>query len=63
MKNIKEWCIGKTPNQIKLGAKLFFKVRFLPLIDRRDIEDLDVPVRKVFALDELQLVTGVFQKL
>ena len=59
----KEWRIGKTSNQIKLGAKLFFNVRFLLLIDRHDIEDLDVPVRKVFALDELQLVTGVFQKL
>ena len=59
----KEWCVGKSQNQIKLGAKLFLNVIYLPLIDRRDIENLDVAVRFVFALDELHLVTGVFQKI
>ena len=59
----KEWCIGKSPNQIKLGAKLFLNLIYLPLIDRRDVENLDVAVRFVFALDELHLVTGVFQKI
>ena len=46
-----------------MGAKLLFNVRFLPLIDKCDIESLDMPVRKVFALDKLHLVTGVFQKM
>ena len=59
-----KWCLGKSKAQIKReGGKMFHSVTKCPILARGDDDDLDIPVRKRVAIDQLHVMTGIFQKL
>ena len=47
----------------KEGGPMFHSVTKCPILARGDEEDLDIPVRKKVAIDQLYVMTGTFQKL
>ena len=59
----KSWCIGKSKKQKEEGAKMFHCVTKCPILARGDEDNLDIPVRKQVAIDQLHILTGTLQKL
>ena len=59
----KSWCIGKSEKQKEEGAKMFHCVTKCPILARGDEDNLDIPVRKQVAIDQLHILTGTLQKL
>ena len=59
-----KWCLGKSKTRIqKDGGPMFHSVTKCPILARGDDDDLDIPVRKRVAIDQLHVMTGSFQKL